>query len=56
MILWLVGDVENVFAKCETLARDIDVEDTAVALLKFKNGAIRVIEGLHQFAGSGYPV
>jgi len=45
MILWLVGDVESVFARCETLARDIDVEDTALALLKFKNGAIGVIEG-----------
>jgi len=45
LIMWLVGDVESVFARCETLARNIDVEDTAVAVLKFKNGAVGVIEG-----------
>ena len=45
MIQWLAGDVESVFARCETLARHIDVEDTALALLKFKSGAVGVIEG-----------
>lgn len=45
LILWLVGDVESVFARCETLTRNIEVEDTAIALLKFRNGAVGVIEG-----------
>jgi predicted dehydrogenase len=45
LLMWLVGDVASVFARAETLARDIEVEDTAIALLKFKNGAIGVIEG-----------
>ena len=45
MILWLAGDVKSVFARCETLAREIQVEDTALAVLKFKNGAVGVIEG-----------
>lgn len=44
ILLWLVGDVESVFARIGALARDIAVEDTAVATVKFKNGAFGVIE------------
>lgn len=39
LLLWLMGDVESVFAYTDHLLHDIEVEDTAVALLKFKNGA-----------------
>ena len=46
-----VGPVESVFAHCETLARNIEVEDTAVVSLKFKNGSLGVIQG----ATSIYP-
>lgn len=45
LIMWMAGDVKSVFARAETLARDIEVEDTALAILKFKDGAIGVIEG-----------
>ncbi len=45
MLIMLCGDIESVNAKCETKARNIDVEDTAVIIVKFKNGAIGVIEG-----------
>lgn len=46
LLLWMVGSpVESVVAQAEHLVRDIVVEDTAVALLKFKNGAMGVIEG-----------
>ncbi len=41
----LMGPVESITANCETIVRDIEVEDTAVALLKFKNGAIGTITG-----------
>lgn len=51
MLQWLVGDVESVFAKCTTLLRNIEVEDTAVATVKFCNGAIGTVEG----ATSVYP-
>ncbi len=40
-----MGPVESVYAYCETLARNIEVEDTAVAVLKFKNGALGTIQG-----------
>lgn len=44
MLLMLCGDIMSVTAKCETLARSIEVEDTAVILVKYKNGALGVIE------------
>jgi len=45
LLLWIMGDVESVYAKAEAKVRDIEVEDTCVALLTFKNGAYGVIEG-----------
>jgi predicted dehydrogenase len=45
LLLWIMGDVASVYAKAEAKVRDIEVEDTAVALLTFKNGAYGVIEG-----------
>lgn len=44
MIQWLVGPVESVSAKTATLARRIESEDTGVALLRFRNGALGTIE------------
>jgi UDP-N-acetyl-2-amino-2-deoxyglucuronate dehydrogenase len=44
LIQWLVGPVESVMAKTATLARRIEAEDTGVAILKFRSGAIGVIE------------
>jgi len=38
-LLWLMGDVESVFSYSATLVRDIEVEDTSVAVVRFKNGA-----------------
>ena len=37
---WLGGPVESVMAYAGTLARDIEVEDTGVAALKWRNGAM----------------
>lgn len=46
LLQWLIGDVSEVFAYTATLAYErIEVEDTAVASLKFSNGALGVIEG-----------
>ncbi|HZI40189.1 MAG TPA: Gfo/Idh/MocA family oxidoreductase [Gemmatimonadaceae bacterium] len=44
LIQWLVGPVESVMAKTATLARHIEAEDSGVALLKFRSGALGVIE------------
>lgn len=37
---WLIGPVESVMAYTGTLARSIEVEDTGVAALKWRNGAM----------------
>lgn len=44
LIQWIVGPVENVMAKTATLARRIETEDTGVAILRFRSGALGVIE------------
>ncbi|MDY0164808.1 Gfo/Idh/MocA family oxidoreductase [Desulfobotulus sp.] len=37
---WLVGPVESVMAYTGTLARNIEVEDSGVAVLRWRNGAL----------------
>lgn len=44
LIQWLVGPVESVVAKTATQARKIEAEDSGVAVMKFRNGALGVIE------------
>lgn len=44
LIQWLVGSVESVVAKTATQARRIETEDSGVAVLKFRSGALGVIE------------
>ena len=44
LIQWLVGPVESVIAKTATLARRIETEDSGIAALKFRSGALGVIE------------
>lgn len=44
MLLWMMGDVESVVAKIATRLVDIEAEDTGVAILKFKSGALGIIE------------
>src|SRR5437764_14840285 len=52
LLQWLMGDVDTIQGLTATLAHDrIEVEDTAVAALRFKNGALGVIEA----ATSAYP-
>lgn len=44
LVQWLVGPVESVIAKTATMARRIEAEDSGAAVLKFRSGAIGVIE------------
>jgi len=39
LLLYIMGDVESIYAKTATVAHDIEVEDIAVALLRYKNGS-----------------
>jgi len=44
LVQWLVGPVESVMAKTATLARKIEAEDSGIAILKFRSGALGAIE------------
>lgn len=44
LLEWMMGDVDSVFAMTRTALVDIEAEDTAVVVLKFRNGALGVIE------------
>lgn len=44
MLEWMLGEPESVFAKAVTALVNIEVEDTGVAIIKFKSGAIGVVE------------
>ncbi|HEB95340.1 MAG TPA: Gfo/Idh/MocA family oxidoreductase [Sedimenticola thiotaurini] len=44
MLQWMIGDVESVFAKATTALADIEAEDTIIVTLKFRNGALGIIE------------
>ncbi len=51
LLLWLLGDVINVKARTAAMLHKIEVEDTALALLEFANGAL----GLLQATTAAYP-
>jgi len=44
MLEWMMGEVESVYAVSSTALVDIEAEDTAVVSLRFRNGALGVIE------------
>jgi len=45
LLQWVMGPVERVFARCRTSAHEaIEVEDIAVAVLSFANGAVGILE------------
>ena len=44
LMQWVMGPVESVMAKTATLARRIETEDTGIAILKFRSGALGTIE------------
>jgi len=44
LMQWLMGPAESVMAKTATQARRIEAEDSGVALVKFRSGALGVME------------
>ncbi len=45
LLQWLVGPVDSVFGHVATLEHRIETEDTASAVVAYKNGALGVIQG-----------
>lgn len=44
LLEWMMGEVDSVFAMSRTALANIEAEDTAVVTVRFKNGALGVIE------------
>lgn len=44
LLEWMMGDVDSLVARARTALVDIEAEDTAVAVLNFRSGALGVIE------------
>lgn len=44
LLEWMMGEVESVYAMTRTALVDIEAEDTAVVALRFRSGALGVIE------------
>lgn len=46
LLQWMMGgEIDTVYAQCDTFLRDIEAEDFGAVLVRFKNGAIGIIEG-----------
>lgn len=45
LLQWIMGPVDRLYALADTFLRHIEGEDTGVAVLRFKNGALGIIEG-----------
>lgn len=44
LLMWMLGDVESVYAKTATRLVDVETEDTAAVVLQFTSGALGIIE------------
>lgn len=46
LLQWMMGgEIDTVYAACDTFLRDIEAEDFGAILIKFKNGAVGIVEG-----------
>ncbi|MCL6518472.1 MAG: Gfo/Idh/MocA family oxidoreductase [Armatimonadetes bacterium] len=45
LLRWIMGPIDTIFGFADHLVRKIEVEDTSVAAIRFKNGAFGVLEG-----------
>lgn len=45
LLIWIMGSPKYLWAQIDTVAHKIEVEDIAVAAIRFENGALGVIQG-----------
>lgn len=46
LLQWMLGgEIDTVYAQCDTFLRDIEAEDFGAIIIRFKNGAIGMVEG-----------
>lgn len=44
LLEWMLGEPVSVMAKTDTFLADVEVDDTAAAIIKFKSGALGIVE------------
>ncbi len=44
LLEWMLGEPESVFAKSRTALVNIETEDTGIAMIKFRSGALGIVE------------
>ncbi|MBM7581713.1 putative dehydrogenase [Caldicoprobacter guelmensis] len=45
LLQWFLGEAQTVYAQADTFLRPIEGEDCAAIIIRFKNGAIGIVEG-----------
>lgn len=45
LLQWMLGDVDHVYAQTDRYLRQIQAEDTGLAVIRFNNGAMGIVEG-----------
>ncbi|WP_446897566.1 Gfo/Idh/MocA family protein [Clostridium sp. LBM24168] len=46
LLQWMMGgEIDSVYAQCDTFMRDIEAEDFGAVIIRFKNGSIGIVEG-----------
>ncbi|OFI05786.1 scyllo-inositol 2-dehydrogenase [Clostridium acetireducens DSM 10703] len=46
LLQWMMGgEIDTVYAQCDTFLRDIEAEDFGAIIIRFKNGSIGMVEG-----------
>jgi len=46
LLQWMMGgEIDTVYAQCDTFLRDIEGEDFGAIIIRFKNGTIGIVEG-----------
>lgn len=44
LLVWMMGDVESVYARGRTVLHRIEVEDVGAVLIRFRNGGLGIVE------------
>jgi predicted dehydrogenase len=52
VLQWVMGPVDTIFSFADHLAREIEVEDTTVSAIRYRNGAFGTLEGTTTVVGS----
>ncbi len=47
LLQWMMGgEIQSVYAQCDTFIRDIEAEDFGAIIIRFRNGSVGIVEGV----------